>query len=268
MGLLSRRTLRCIEAVLLGILARGVSAEGQESDPITDIEFRLPIDEATSTRVDQLIKALGSPRFADRQQASRELIEIGAAAFRQLRAAYRDQADFEVRSRIETIVQTGFLDFRAYGSFGFLGIQQDAGFTPGNEDDPRIPVGHFGIHINEVHPDTGAERAGLVDNDIVIAVDGKPIQGAGRRAVEWFGQVIRERGPGGRLRLSVLRGTSDPLELEAVLTRPPMELTQRLPHLIDLVRKTELRFPVWWAKHFKTAPTDSQGVSSATESEN
>src|SRR4051794_25851611 len=62
-----------------------------------------PADEATASRVAQLIKQLGDNRFANREAASRELEAIGETALEALRkATSSDEA--EIRARAERII--------------------------------------------------------------------------------------------------------------------------------------------------------------------
>jgi len=217
-------------------------------------EFRLPLDGSAAAEIDRLIAMLGSPRFVEREEASIQLWEIGIPAFAKLREAYQATQDFEVRSRIEAIVREVFMD--SLVSFGFLGIQQNTQFTPGPENDARIPRGHVGIMLQNVFPDTGAARAGLQRGDIVLAVDGQLFSADGVRAVDEFGTRIRERGPRGRLRLRVLRGNRD-FEVVATLTRPKGLVVRQgmlgRVNIADVLYKAEWQFNVWWAKHFQTS---------------
>jgi hypothetical protein len=223
---------------------------GRES--VTDEEFRVPVDASAAAELDRLIPMLSSPRFEEREEATAALMDLGVPAIARLREAYRNNDDFELRSRIETIVRETYMD--KYVGIGFLGISQDTQFTPGHQDDPRIPPGHVGVIINQVIPGTGAERAGLLRGDIVIAMDGVPLDGQGQGAVEGFGARIRAGGPRARVVLSILRGPME-LELPAVLGRPKGDMLA--PGRIMRVNaaaatyRAQSRFEIWWHKFFR-----------------
>lgn len=231
------------------------AAEPFSSDvePITGDEFLLPVDETTEPTIDQMIQLLGSPRYPEREQATKSLLEIGAPALGKLRNAYLSTDDFETRSRIESIVQTAYMDFHVFSNFGFLGISRDP-HTPGPDEDPRILPGHCGIKIQQVLKNTGAEQAGMEVEDVVIALDGELIPGIGPRAFEAFSAGIRERRPGTRVTLTVLRGTVE-LKIEAVLTRPTPDRTLGggVQMLREKTERAKARFAVWWVKFFRVA---------------
>jgi len=231
-------------------------------EPVADDEFRLPVDAATAGRVDRAIDKLGSPSFAERQQASAALVAIGAPAFTKLRAAYQAGGDFEVCSRIEAIVETVYLDYHVFSNFGFLGIRRDQ-HTPGPEDPESnglIQPGHCGILIELVTPDTGADRAGLRKGDIIVAVDGRPIPGAGARAFDTFSAEIRSRKPGGKLQLTILRD-GGALDVEVTLTRPPPDRTD-IHKLREEIKSAKDRFPAWWALRFRGSSQPEEGEGS------
>ena len=242
-------------AVNAGV-AQPITAQQEpvDAEPITDEEFHLPVAAAVAARIDQSIVQLGSPRFAERQAADKALVEIGAPAFAKLRAAYLATNDFEVRTRIETIVRTAYFDHHVFNNFGFLGIRQ--GDTPGPDFDARIQPGHSGIRIPEAIAGYAAEKAGVRAEDVIFALDGQPIPGAGKKAFEAFSAEIRGRGPGKTVTLSVLRNGEE-LTLHAVLTRPPLGSTSaagNIGNVLELKPKlgrAKTRFAAWWVKHFE-----------------
>ncbi len=235
--------------------AQSAAQQGDSSSApyssVDDSEFRVPLDAATGAKVDEMIRRLGSPDHAERKEATNKLTELGAKGFPRLREAYHSTEDFEVRTRIQSIVRPAFLEFHVYEHFGFLGISQSPNDTPGHDDHPLIPEGQVGIKIQNVLDNTGAERAGLQAGDIVLAVDEAPVQGIGARAVQWFGRQIRRRGPGGVMALSLLR-QNELLVLQATLGRPPEQNFENgyIPDLPLMIAEAQGRFPAWWVKHF------------------
>lgn len=87
---------------------------------------------------------------------------------------------------------------------GFLGV------SLGDRRD-----GGQGALIGDVSPDSPAEIAGLLDGDIVIAVDGKTVDGAAGLVA-----AIRDREPGDEVTITVIRD-GQTVELLATLTSRP-----------------------------------------------
>jgi hypothetical protein len=59
---------------------------------------------AQAAEIDALIRQLGSPRFIEREAASRQLVAIGEGAWPFLQKAVRDTNDAEVRRRLNLIL--------------------------------------------------------------------------------------------------------------------------------------------------------------------
>lgn len=254
-----RRVTLLVCMLNLAPLAFGQTAV--ENATVTDEEFSLPLEKTTATLVDEAMAALGSPRFEDRHRATRRLIDFGAPAFAKLRAKYAETDDLEIRSRIETIVQAAYLDYHVYSNFGFLGIR-NSNFSPGPDDFPQIPVGHSGIAIESVTVNSGAAHAGLMAQDVIIALDGAPIPGAGRKAFENFSAWIRERRPGATVSLTVMRD-KEQLELQATLTRPPPDRETAggvgVNKLEEMTKAAKANFKVWWVRYFRSNPSRTEG---------
>lgn len=75
----------------------------------------------------------------------------------------------------------------------------------------RDSLGDAGVEIMEVFPGSGAETAGLMVGDVIVAVDDRPVTGISDLAAR-----IRHRVPGDRLVLNVVRGEEE-LSLIATL---------------------------------------------------
>jgi C-terminal processing protease CtpA/Prc len=237
-------------------VARGEDpAEYLKNAPIDDVEFRLPLSPEEAAETERWLPLLGAPGFQEREEASKRLAEIGAPAFARLREWYHRSADYEVRARIEKIVRESYLEHHLYRNFGFLGISRNP-YTPNSQDDARIPVGHVGLKVDRTTPNSGAQRAGLEQNDIIVSLDGEPLQGAGQRAFEIFSAAIRSRKPGGRVTLGILRGPQE-INVEVTLTRPPLDTqnggqTQKLGESKALAAT---RFETWWKSYFRESST-------------
>lgn len=212
--------------------------------------FEVPPDRDAEKEAETYIALLGVPDYQDRERATSELIRIGIRGFRKLRDAYLRTPDAEVKWRIERIVKTAYMDDLVYDRNGFLGIQQDTRFYPTHANDPRIPEGHVGIHVNRVIPDTAAWTSGVADGDVIIMVNGEPVPNLGAQSAESFGESIRTRGPGAKITLTILRG-NDEIEIEAILGRRPKELYNNASTAInELLEQAREQYDRWWERHF------------------
>ena len=236
------------------------AAAGPPLEASDDEEFRLPLDAATTAEIDTLIPQLGSPSYAAREAASVRLIEIGAPALAKLRWGYLATDDLEVRLRIETIVEEAYLSYHVYDRNGFLGIAPGLIVTPA--DDPRIAKGFVGVTATTVIVDTAAQRAGLREFDIIVALDDRPIPAGGsdREIQVEFGEAIRRRGPGTPLRLTILRDEAV-IHVGTELGRRNKEhywrfdpITQEPDTPTRMLLFARQRFGPWWIKHFRMRP--------------
>ena len=217
-------------------------------------EFDVPVDDALAAEIDTLIPRLGVAGYKARDAATQRLVEIGPAAFGQLRRAYRESDEFEVRLRIEEIVREAYLTHHVYNVNGFLGISQDR--NPRTPDlDPRVPQGRIGILIRRIIEDTAAQRVGLQADDVIIALDGEPLGGTGSRAILELGEALRARGAGATVKLTVLRA-AETLQFEAVLgPRPKIYYVGNQTIVVQMLTAFRKNFPTWWTKYFHPSPT-------------
>ncbi len=221
-----------------------------ELEVVTDEEFRLPLDVTAAQSADQLIPMLGSPSFKEREEATAGLIEIGAPAFARLRDAYHATNNLEVLLRIEHIVRTAYLNHHVYDRTGFLGINLQP-FVANTEENPRLPAGTVGVMVGKVIPETAAERAGMLKDDVIFQVDGNPLEGEGMQVTEKFSAIIRARGPGGKMNLTLLRGTEE-IEMQITIGRCREEIARSgsVRAVSENHFKAAAKFPKWWAKYF------------------
>lgn len=84
-----------------------------------------------------------------------------------------------------------------------------------------------GAVVSEVLEGSPAEKAGLKDRDIILAIDGRPLPQLKpeRVVVTWLEREIDRRAPGDTFALTVLRGGAR-VELKAVLGEEPMLLRE------------------------------------------
>lgn len=253
--------------IALGFMAIGWSnaAHGQSAAeaaaaalraPITDEEFRLALEPDVAAKVDAAIFQLWSPEYKQREDATNYLIEVGPGAFSMLRDAYHRLEDAEVRTRIERVVRTAYLNYYVLDRYGFLGVQLE--MSGSRSTDPKLPDGAFGVRVNVVIQGTGAEKAGLRAEDVVIAIDGASLADLGISSVPKFSEGIRAHRPGTKMKLTVLRSTPtapprhEQVDVEPVVGRAPPDVAQRQTVQVtsELARLAGDRFELWWPRFF------------------
>jgi hypothetical protein len=244
-------------SALMVMVALAGSARPQPAEPppkrpnetASDEEFPSP-DAKVAQEIDRLIPLLGAPDYKKREEATRALIEIGAPALAALRQAYHNRADdLETQLRVEAVVRAAYLNHHVFDRHGFLGVQ----LAPLDraERDPkgqRRPVPENGVRIQTVISDTAAHRAGLQGDDIVVAVDGKPLSGNSQDAVNRFRASIPQFTPGTKIRMTVLRGEKT-LTIDATIGRL-QEKNAPNTTVAEQYYETANRFAEWWDKSF------------------
>lgn len=218
--------------------------------PLNDDEFRLPLEPEEAANVDRLIGLLGSPEYKQREAATTSLIDIGAPAFAKLRAAYGQTDELEVRLRVEQVVRTAYLNRHVFDRNGFLGISL-APYEPRDARGQRRPDLVTGVRVTQVISNTGAAKAGLRAEDVIVAMNGVQLTGTGRETTDRFSEMIRRNPPGTRVRLTVVRETNT-LNLDAIIGRCP-ENNVRSVRFAGLFYQVNERFDTWWFKYFRGA---------------
>ncbi len=256
----ARQRVRCVVVLIAASAALAVCAHGQlpvtpeaaelRNKPITDALLRLPVDDRTAVEIDRMIAKLGSADYASREAATDTLLSIGATAFGKMRDAYRESDDLEVRLRIEGVVKMSYLTHHVFSKTGFLGMQRGRTF-PSHDDDPRIPEGNYGVVIDRVLPDTGAERAGLKKGDIIIELDGAPLEGVGNELFLNFSAIIRKTGPGEQLNLTILRTDDGVFEVTATLGPVQQNSFTTVAGMNEIIPAVNDRFDIWWERYFR-----------------
>jgi len=255
-------------AVLAVLLAQRTVAQSPAepdraapSELTTDLESGVPSDADQTAEIERLISLLASPEYSRRKEATVRLTEIGVIAYRRLHAAFHESDDLEVKLLIEQIVRDSWLAHRVFDRIGFLGISRKIEALPSHDSDPRISQGHVGIAVGSVIENTGAARAGLKVDDVIVALDGVPIKGDDVVAFSSFAESIRERGAGARASLTVLRG-AEVKEIEATLGPAPRDGLSTVQGLRGLYRSAVSNLETWWFDEFRKPPDATSGVLS------
>jgi len=111
-----------------------------------------------------------------------------------------------------------------------------------------------GLEVTKVDPDTPAARAGLKENDVILEMNGKAVEGR-----EQFQNLIGEAGPGARIGLAIWRN-GERQTLTATLEALP-NLYVFGPPLPGLVIPAPPEPPSWVGQvPFQTIPGDSPVV--------
>jgi hypothetical protein len=257
--------------------AETAAADAMRAKPLTDDEFRLHLEPEFAPKVDGFIGELASPDYTSREAAAKGLLEIGAPVFGKLRDAYHHTDDLETRLRIEEIARSAYLNYHVLDNHGFLGISMGA-FDPAiaeenrrriaqqqaqqgrplqqqQPDVPTLPPGRVGVLVTQIIPDTGAARAGLERNDVLIGINGQPITGSGIEIRNNFSSIIRELRPGATVMLEVVR-SAEVLNIQAVLGRPPEDVARASNIIVvsALYDVAQERFQKWWDQFFMQRP--------------
>lgn len=219
---------------------RSSASEAGETVDARDINLGFP--QVPSETIRPLIERLSSWKFAERQQAAKELAALGPGTFSELSRTYRTVDDFEVRLQIEDVVREQFLWHSLLKHKGFLGI----GYAPtqaivGGSGEPR-----WVIAVNLVRPDSAAADAGIRENDLVVGVDGKPLEQ--EPGQESFRDLIGLKGAGARIVLDIQRG-GERRQVEVTLRARPLSEYNSTPLAEELGNHLQT-FSAWWGRHF------------------
>lgn len=241
--------------------SRRAEPTARADDESGDEEFHLAVDERMAKDIDNAVARLHSADFHTRQEGKATLIEIGARAFARLREAYHKTDDLETQLLIEEIIYRGYLNYHVYDRNGFLGISQSPfPFTFTIRDADGEPIERRGIGVRSVIADTAADRYGLMEEDIIIGVDGKAFGPIYDLDGTTFPEYIRLKGPGTPIDLLIVR-EGELLEVEARLGRRPAryyDYTQ--PELLMALNDAKERFRRWWQDNMKV-PHSTQDSS-------
>jgi len=207
---------------------------------------------APDDAIPALVARLASGNFAEREQAAHRLLDLSTSATDTLARVYQQTDDYEVRLRIQEIVEDRFFQERLFNHMGFLGVGPQ---VVGPAEDPRVAADHTGVLLSRVVEDSAAERAGLRENDLITEVEGQPLPGD--LSSGGFSRMIRDTGAGQPLRLTVFRDDAA-FTVEVVLGTRPLEYYFQQDDSTNLERleQTIREFPVWFREHFASAGRD------------
>ncbi|MGO8755170.1 MAG: PDZ domain-containing protein [Gallionellaceae bacterium] len=116
---------------------------------------------------------------------------------------------------------------------GWLGIAMKLPAKPPKE--PGTDHDLQAIGVARVMPDSGAQAAGLREDDLIVGIDGEPIENKGDKTLLGFRESISKKHSGDKVKLRVLRGEAL-LELEATIKPYPRVKSVLKPHP-DLEKK-------------------------------
>lgn len=163
-GMRLRRWGAALACCLFCVVA--ASAPASDDKPATDQPQPKFIPPENQLTVDQLIDALGSPNYDERQQAT-DILKAKKKSFTdELSRLYRLEQDHEIRLRLVEVAEFLFYKEALQGMGGFLGIQMDTA-APSK----RVR----GVRVLRAIPGRAAEKGDIRAGDIIIAIDGKAL---------------------------------------------------------------------------------------------
>ncbi|MHC5112746.1 MAG: hypothetical protein ACYTHJ_23065 [Planctomycetota bacterium] len=244
--------------------------EGQEAVKIESLELA-PLDDAAATALRVSMPMLASVNYQERQQASEDIKAIGAKAFKPLRDAYISNDDLELRMRIEQIVEWAFHEHRVYSRKAFLGVSLNT-YEPGMAP-PGLPVDPADrvLYIRTVIEDTAAFRVGLREFDVVLTLNGEPLDGnnqpdaakfnGSQALVNDFSRRIASNRPGDTISVEVARLVAGEVEIEVLdieLGFLPEHMRQRsnVAAINQAMVESRAAFAAWWDFHFIQAEAE------------
>lgn len=239
-GLLARRALAIMLAAGCAVAVAEQPAEAPGPAPLDPRDVNLGFAPVPGGTIAPLIERLGSWKFAERQQAAKDLADLGPGAFYELSRIYRTRDDFEVRLQIEDVVREQFLWHSLLKHKGFLGVS----YAPTQILRDGRP--QWVIVVNFVRPDTAAADAGILETDLVVGVDGRQLDE--EPGQESFRELIGAKGAGAKILLDIQRDDQR-LQVEVVLRARPMA-EYNTPALAEELASHLQSFSAWWGRHF------------------
>ncbi len=250
---MSGMRLRGWGAALAGGLLFAVAASTLASDEKPSAERPPPKANPHENQltVDQLIDALGSPDYNERQQAT-DILKAKKKSFTdELSRLYRLEHDHEIRLRLVEVAEYLFLKQALPEMGGFMGIRLDA--VDGNTI-PSLGEGRVAVRVNSVLPDTAAERAKLKIGELILTVDGEevPVSSGNMRPlnIRPFIELIGSKPPGTELEFQVLRANQLFISRIVLGVKPLTGLNRvyLFPEQREAVQKASSEFARWRAE--------------------
>lgn len=211
-------------------LAAVVFAPSQPSGPSPSRDHQLTVD--------QLIDALGSPHYRERQRATEILKSKDQAFAEELKRIYGTVQDHETQLRLREVAEFLFYRDALHDLGGFLGIEMGPNNVaiPGGINDPVL-----GVQIKRIIQNTGADRGGLRAGDIILQINGRNVFGdASLRINDAFRRAVSSLPPGDEIRLTIRRNDSR-LVKWVTLGLKPLSLVRQHVELGDLTTDQQIR---------------------------
>jgi C-terminal processing protease CtpA/Prc len=185
-----------------------------------------------------VIAGLGAPEYAARETAVQALRELGAqapeAVIEEAMTAYLATGDPEVKARLRTVLHDLVIAHRFIEKQGHLGVVLHPVRLP-------VTVGQrtaYPLRVRMILPQSAAAAGGLAEGDVIVQMDGQWLERRTRYAD--LEQALRQRRPGDKLTVGVLRG-EQVVPLELALVEPPPS-----PLEIPLEERREAFFDRWF----------------------
>lgn len=163
---------------------------------------------------------LESEDFRTREQAQAGILEWARkapdAAIEALYNHAVESNEPEVRERCLAVLRELVGDEYSRDGEGFIGVQMqdELAHVPGDVKARAV------VRVSFVMPKSPAEKAGLKNNDLIVAVEDKIWYQA--PVIQSFSDEIKKHKPGTRIRLKILRD-GKLMEVPVVLARRPLE---------------------------------------------
>lgn len=209
---------------------------------------RSPAPDANTIRPDELqrirllVQDLGNPDWPVRDRSTRALSALGPEIFPLLASSFANTSDYHVRLAIRSVVYKIFTRARLGQQGAFLGVSQRFVLNP------KLIEGRAGILVVQVLPGTAAADAGLLDGDIILAIDGRPVNLHDQTAR--FAQRIRLHPPGTQVILEVFRH-QETIQVPVRLGSRPLRFADR-----DLRHRLQFAFSQMWHELFVSQAED------------
>ncbi len=171
-----------------------------------------------------LFEEIASHEYEKREEATQKLIlqyRAKKEALPLLLGKYRESADPEVKIRLKKVIKSAYIT----APKGFLGIMMTIQFDQ-EEKTTLVKIDLF------IKP-SAAEKAGMLKNDLILAVDGKSIAGDEKQTpINKIHELVFSKQPGDKILVTVKRSGKK----------------QKIEVPLGLHRDQELEFESWWEK--------------------
>ena len=163
-------------------------------------------------------RALASESFREREDAQAALLTWGrerpGPAMEEFLEQSRSAPDPEVRERCHYILRELVMDEYLSEGEGYIGIGllDEISMVPGDEKARSV------IRVTQVQPETPADQAGILPNDLIVGFEDEIWRGA--EASPAFREKVRLLKPKTNIRLKILRG-GEIVDVDVKLGRRP-----------------------------------------------